>query len=326
MTTQDRRVRLRPKDGARSLYYNGGITGASSSTNFRQSILDQALGLTPELPWLSNSPMALDAANALDAAGISDAINGGDAAGIGGAINATDTAGISKALATQYGVSQSDVSITYTDNQLLSFADNQFINLGEFVGSLFGGSISTSIGGGATSPSILSPLAQTNGLVFPYTPIVDFSQQVDYSSYDPIHSNQELHAYQRTKAPSIAITGDFTAQNQYEASYCLAAFHFCRAVSKMAFGQSANAGTPPPILLLSAYGEYMFQDVPVILTSFNVSLPKDVDYVQVPNSTTYVPAVFSLSLSLTVQNTPATLRTFSLEQFRSGQALKKGWT
>lgn len=324
--SSDRRVRLRPKDGARSLYYSGGFSGVSNTTNFRQSMLDRALGNIPDLPWLSNSPMADSASNALDAAGISDAINGSDAAGIGGAINATDTAGISKALATQYGVSQSDVSVTYTDNQILNFSDNQFLGIGQFVGSLFGGKTSKTLGGGSSSPSILSPLAQTDGLIFPYTPTVDFGQQVDYNSYDPVHSNQELHAYQRTKAPTISVTGEFTAQNQYEASYSLAAFHFCRAVSKMAFGQSANPGTPPPILLLSAYGEYMLSDVPVILTGFSVSLPKDVDYVQVPNSTSYVPATFTLNISLIVQNTPSSLRTFSLEQFRSGNALKKGWT
>ena len=310
MSSQDRRVRIRPKDGASSLYYSGGFVGASSSTNFRQTMLGQALGDIPVLPWESNSPLSDLSANA---GNFIDNISNGIStitSTVGNIANNVE-AGITNFI--------SDPSSIIPDISNFNFVGGA----SDTLSTLFGNSLTSSLGD--SSNNILSPLAQTNGMVFPYTPTVDFNQQIDYSSYDPVHSNQELHAYQRTRAPVISITGEFTSQNQYEASYSLAAFHFCRVVSKMAFGQSRNAGTPPPILLLSAYGEYMFSDVPVILTSFSIGLPKEVDYVQVPNSRSYVPAIFSISLSLTVQHTPNELRGFSLEQFRSGQALRQGW-
>ena len=106
----------------------------------------------------------------------------------------------------------------------------------------------------------------------------------------------------------------------------IAAIHFCRTVSKMAFGQSTNAGTPPPVLLFSAYGDYVFNDINVIMNSFSISYQEDVDYIQIPNSNSYLPAVFSISLTLMVQNSPAKARSFNLDQFRSGSLLKsKGW-
>lgn len=293
----DRRVRLRPKAGASSLYYGGLLGGAiASPSSIRQNLLTQALGsVTGAAPWLSTSPLASQAPNAPGFFSQNTNPNG--------------------------GLSLSGIASTIIPSLSASTPGNP---LGGLVNQV-SGSLTSLLFGGA--PQILAPLSATNGMVFPYTPVVDYNQSVDYSSYDPVHSNQEFHAYTRTKAPVINISGRFTAQNSTEAAYCLAAFHFCRVVSKMAFGQSQSAGTPPPILLLSGYGEYMLNDIPVIMTNFTISLPEDVDYVAVPNSSSYVPAIFTISISLVVQNTPAELRAFSLEQFRTGLLLKqKGWT
>lgn len=326
--TSDRRIRLRPKDGARSLYYAGGFGGPTGSTSFRQNLLAQpANGQTlpwlannqgGALPWLSNRPAAGQSPNSpntlqtssnpsfTDAFNVSNLFN--SVLGIGGATgqrSATNpAANLFNNLGTAGGAVSGVAGLPWLQSALTSI---------------------NSISGGAGN--LLEPLAQTDGMVFPYTPTLDYGQQVDYSSYDPTHTNQELHSYTRTKAPTININGKFTSQNSFEASYSLAAFHFCRVVSKMAQGQSQNPGTPPPILLLSGYGDYILNDIPVIMTNFNVSFPDDVDYVKVQNSNSYVPSVFSISLSLIVQNTPTVLRSFNLEQFRSGQLLKnKGWT
>lgn len=292
----DRRIRIRPKAGASSLYYGGLLGGLiANPTSIRQNLLSQALGdVTSAAPWLSTSPLASQAPNA--------------PAFFQQAIDPSQTLSVSNIL-------QDFIPSTATGTPTNGLAGVVNQVSGIATSQLFG-----------AAPQILAPLAQTNGMIFPYTPSVDVSQSIDYSTYDPVHSNQELHSYARTRAPIISINGEFTAQNSTEASYSLAVVHFCRTVSKMAFGQSQFAGTPPPILLLSGYGEYMFNDLPVIMTNFSISLPKDVDYVNVPNSNTYVPAMFGISMSLVVQNNPATLRTFSLEQFRSGLAMKgKGW-
>jgi hypothetical protein len=252
----DRRVRIRPKVGASSLYYGGLLGGIiADPTSIRQNILSQALGeVTSAVPWLSSSPLAGQAPNAPTF--FQQPLN--SASGL-------SLSSLAQDIVPSLGAG--------TPNNPLGGLVNQVS--GVLTSQLFG-----------AAPQILAPLSQTNGMVFPFTPTVDYSQGVDYSTMDPVHANQEFHAYVRTKAPTITVTGKFTAQNATEASYCLAAVHFCRVVSKMAFGQSQQAGTPPPILLFSAYGEYMFNDIPVIMTNFSISLPEDVDYVNVPNSTT----------------------------------------
>jgi hypothetical protein len=47
----------------------------------------------------------------------------------------------------------------------------------------------------------------------------------------------------------------------------------------MYFGNTDNAGAPPPIVYLKGYGDFVFNNVPVVVTNFTVDLPKDVDYI-----------------------------------------------
>lgn len=215
-------------------------------------------------------------------------------------------------------------------------------------------------GGGApeqiygSTAGLMAPLIETNGMVFPYQPSIQYQQEVMYSQMEMVHTNQELHSYVRTPALKLTVEGDFTCQNQNEGRYALGCIHFLRTVSKMWFGgQSSEAtskqGTPPPVLLFDAYGQYMFNNLPVIVTQFSVSLPKEPDYFPVkvsnedflsaraanlisrPNSRleaatgyAWLPVQFSISVQLTVQNTPRKLRSFDMSEFRTGQLLKQG--
>lgn len=143
------------------------------------------------------------------------------------------------------------------------------------------------------SNGLLQPLRNTNGMVWPYQPSITYNQPVDYTPMDLVHVNQELYAYTRTPSLKLNVTGPFTVQNQQEGIYALAAIHFCRVVTKMYFGQNdPNAGTPPPVLLFDAYGQYMFNQLPVLVAGFTVELPNDVDYVPVDltNIQSYSPA------------------------------------
>jgi hypothetical protein len=44
-------------------------------------------------------------------------------------------------------------------------------------------------------------------------------------------------------------------------------------------GDSEFAGNPPVILYFNAYGQFVFKDVPVVVKSFSMTLPKEVDYI-----------------------------------------------
>jgi hypothetical protein len=44
-------------------------------------------------------------------------------------------------------------------------------------------------------------------------------------------------------------------------------------------GDGESAGSPPPILSLNGYGDYVFKNVPVVITSFSIDLPADANYI-----------------------------------------------
>lgn len=129
---------------------------------------------------------------------------------------------------------------------------------------------------------ICAPLSASDGLVWPYQPQITYNHQVMYSDLSVVHANQDFHVFSKVPAVKLTVNGSWSVQNQQEGQYAMAALHFLRTITKMNFGDTdPNAGTPPPILLFNAYGPYVFSDLPVVVTSFSMDFPEDVDYVQV---------------------------------------------
>ena len=116
-----------------------------------------------------------------------------------------------------------------------------------------------------SSDNILRPLWRTQGLMFPYTPMIQVQHaNVGYGNYELAHTNYDYFAYQKTSSPTATVTGVFGAHTQEEAEYMMAAIHFFRVVSKSNFGLTdPDRGTPPPKLAFSAYGDAMFNRTPV---------------------------------------------------------------
>lgn len=124
-----------------------------------------------------------------------------------------------------------------------------------------------------------SCLSQSCGLVFPYTPNITISHQVNYDKTDITHSNLSLNHYKNTPPPTYTVDAVFTADSRENALHMLSAIWFLRAVTKCDFGEhSSTAGTPPPVLYLNGYNQ-MMDNIPVVVKSFSYSLPKDKDYV-----------------------------------------------
>lgn len=132
----------------------------------------------------------------------------------------------------------------------------------------------------AADPGILDPLAETNGIIFPYTPKIDTTYAANYSAVDLTHSNYRGYFYQNSYVDVISITATFTAQDTTQANYLLATIHFLRSVTKMFYGQDANRGVPPPLVFLTGLGSYQFNRHPCLVRQFNYSLPDDVDYIR----------------------------------------------
>ena len=135
---------------------------------------------------------------------------------------------------------------------------------------------------------ILNPLQDTDGVIFPYTPSISVNYSASYDSIDLTHSNYKFHSYKSSSVDNITIGCDFTAQDTFEANYMLAVIHFFRSVTKMFYGQDQNPkpGTPPPLCYIYGLGAYQFDRHPIAITSFNYSLPSDVDYIRAGTPTT----------------------------------------
>jgi len=136
----------------------------------------------------------------------------------------------------------------------------------------------------AQNPGILSPLKETDGIIFPYMPRIDTVHQARYSSYDLPHSNYRGYFYAGTHQERVIVSATFTAQDTKEANYLLACLHFLRSCTKMFYGQDAQRGTPPPLVFLSGLGDYQFNEHPCAVELVNVNLPNDVDYIKAGNA------------------------------------------
>jgi len=134
--------------------------------------------------------------------------------------------------------------------------------------------------GRESGPGILAPLAKTDGVVFPYTPTIETSYQAKYNSVDLTHSNYRGFFYQGSAVNDITVKGTFTAQDTAEAAYLLAVIHFFRSVTKMFYGQDPQRGTPPPLVYLSGFGQYQYENHPCVVSKFDYTLPADVDYIR----------------------------------------------
>lgn len=180
-----------------------------------------------------------------------------------------------------------------------------------------------------TASDILRPLYETglNALVFPYTPTVSMTHTANYNSLDVTHSNYPFLSYQNSKVEQITITGEFYCETSVDALYWLATVHFLRSVTKMAFGDSGgDTGQPPPVLKLNGYGDYVFNNVPVVVKSFTAELPNGVDYIPGKVSDSggvgligYAPTKSTITIVLLPIYSRTQQRQFNLTDFVSGK-------
>ena len=136
-----------------------------------------------------------------------------------------------------------------------------------------------------TNPGIQSPLLNTAGVVFPYTPSISVQHNARYGETKLTHSNYASYFYEGSEVGSIRIQADFTVQNVDEGQYLMAAIQFMRSTTKMFYGNSDFAGTPPPMVFLNGYGPAYMPNVPCVVQTFEHTMPADVDYVDIPVAT-----------------------------------------
>jgi hypothetical protein len=136
-----------------------------------------------------------------------------------------------------------------------------------------------------------NPVENLKKLDFPYTPQIEYGQEVKYDSYGMSHTNYQTYGYGRTENPSINLTCKFSAHTSEHFNLSAYALRFLRTYTKMNYGRTdPQRGLPPRILRFFAYGNQVFDNVPVVISKFNMTFPEDIDYVKGkidPNSDIY---------------------------------------
>jgi hypothetical protein len=177
----------------------------------------------------------------------------------------------------------------------------------------------------ANSPSAIK---KAQGILFPYTPSISYDSQASYGSVNPLHSNYTQNFFKNSVIGNITITGKFTVQNEEEAEIWMALVELSRQLIKMPFGKDQNAGSAPPVCRLQGYGDWMFNNVPVAVTSFRFDLPEGVDYIvksQNGYGSTMVPVVSNFNYSLIPMYSRQEIRDFSVDDWLGGKLKGKGY-
>lgn len=125
-----------------------------------------------------------------------------------------------------------------------------------------------------------NPIAGLGRLDFPFTPQIDYSQDVKHEIYGLTHTNYQPYAYTRSENPTINLSCKFSAHTESHFASTEQSMRFLRTYSKMNYGRKdPQRGLPPRILNFFAYGATVFNDVPVYISKFNMVFPEDIDYV-----------------------------------------------
>jgi len=170
-------------------------------------------------------------------------------------------------------------------------------------------------------------LAAFGGIIFPYTPSISYETKATYSPKNTVHSNYTQNFYQNSSVSPITITGKFTVENDDDAAFLLSMLHLLRTLTKMKTGGDMNPGVPPPVCKLSAYGNYMLDNVPVVISSFTHDLPDNVDYFTTSKmsntinddlANNFVPVISSIKIVCTPVYSRRQMTDFSVDKMING--------
>lgn len=170
-------------------------------------------------------------------------------------------------------------------------------------------------------------LSETRGLVFPYTPSITLTHKANYTQAEGLtHTNFPFASYKNSQVEDITISSDFSVQNTTEGWYWLAAVLFLRSATKMFYGASQPQGFPPVVCRLEGYGSAMFNNVPVVVKSFQLELKDNVQYMEVPTmpgtdvGNSWVPLESKIIVTVMPMYNREKVRQFSLEDFAKGKS------
>lgn len=189
------------------------------------------------------------------------------------------------------------------------------------------------------SSNVFRFLPGSNTVIWPYTPKFNISYAASYEMVRTLQTNYATPTYSNSEISTITIGGLFTASTVAEANYLYAVMHFLKSSTKgyNFEGNAALVGRPPPVLRLTYLGEGSIKDMPVVVQTFSLDYPAEVDYVKtdmlgasdtaiaIPAS--MVPAEMDISVTVVPAYSRADLISadYSTTRFINGDLIGKGF-
>lgn len=164
-------------------------------------------------------------------------------------------------------------------------------------------------------------LQDVGGIIFPYTPSISYSYKAEYTTQTPIHTNFAQNFYKNSSLSEISISGKFTVENGSDAHTYLSTVLLIKSLMRMRSGGALtgdiDSGSTPPVCRLSAYGDAMISNVPVVIKDFRVELPDSVDYFSYNGfgDTNTVPTISTIQIVCLPMYSRTEMQQFSVDTF-----------
>jgi hypothetical protein len=166
------------------------------------------------------------------------------------------------------------------------------------------------------------------GIYFPVTPSIRQDIKANWQATNVQHSNYAIYSYAGSDSGTISVSGQFPVQTQAEAFSWLSTITALRALTKMRTGNDVVPGSPPPVCRFYAYGPDIYNGVPVVIGSFSIDLPNDVDYLtgfNIEGLEVKVPVLSSISVTLIPVYSRRELSRFSVDGYIRGDRGLEGF-
>ena len=175
-------------------------------------------------------------------------------------------------------------------------------------------------------------IAEIGGIVWPYTPQIQYEVKADYNVVTPTHSNFPIHFYSKSSIGNITISGKFTVQTIEDAKIYVSVSTLLKALTRMRSGGltgDPDSGSPPPVCRLDAYGDMVLRNVPVVVSQYRIELPDNVDYFTFPGNGIYgptsVPVVSTISITCIPMYSRREMQDFSVNKYLDYAYQGKGY-
>jgi hypothetical protein len=177
-------------------------------------------------------------------------------------------------------------------------------------------------------------------VIFDAMPQIGVHHTAKYSPIEPSHLIGSYYVYDNSPSATYSLSDvKLISRNPKEAGENLKRILTLKSWTKSYFGKTDNfgsanddlsqwLGSPPEVLTFSAYStgdsRGHIYNIPVVLTSLDISYPNDVDYIFTGNDTgdklngTPFPSILTISLALNEQHSAQDYESFNLHKYRNG--------